>query len=238
MKILAVDTATNSCSVAIIDEGLLLIEMTTVTNQTHSKRLMGIINTCLEMSGLTLSKIDGFAVTIGPGSFTGLRIGISAVKGFAFAQQKPIIGISSLEALAWQCSPSTYLICPILDARKKEVYYCRYRFAGGELKKLCSESIGSPAEAVYDITEPCILVGNGVQIYQDTLLNELGDLATFAAVTQHVVRAASVASLSLGRFSDGEPDDVAMLVPHYIRKSDAEMNAPQNRCSAVYRSRC
>ena len=77
MKILAVDTATNSCSVAIIDEGWLLIEMTTVTNQTHSKRLMGIINTCLEMSGLTISNIDGFAVTIGPGSFTGLRLGLS-----------------------------------------------------------------------------------------------------------------------------------------------------------------
>ena len=227
MRILAVDTATNSCSGAIIDQGWLLIEMTTVTNQTHSKRLMGIINTCLEMSGLTISNIDGFAVTIGPGSFTGLRIGISAMKGFAFAHQKPIIGISSLEALAWQCFQSTHLICPILDARKKEVYYCRYRFAGGELKKLCSESIGSPAEAVDDITEPCILIGNAVQIYQDTILNELGHLAILAAVSQHVVRAASVASLSLGRFSAGKPDDVAMLVPHYIRKSDAEMNIPK-----------
>jgi len=228
MKILAVDTATKSCSVAIIDEGLLLIEMTTVTNQTHSKHLMGIIKTCIEASGLTLSNIDGFAVTTGPGSFTGLRIGISAVKGFAFAQQKPIIGISSLEALAWQCSQSTYVICPVLDARKKEVYYCRYRFDRGELRKLCSENIGSPAEAVYGIKEPCILVGNGAHIYQDTILNELGDLANFAALSQHVIRASSVASLSLVRFSEGKTDDVAMLVPHYIRKSDAEMNISKN----------
>ena len=135
MKILAVDTATKSCSVAVIDEDRLLAESTSFEDQTHSRHLLNIIDTVLGKAGLKIAQLDGFAVSIGPGSFTGLRIGIASVKGLAFSLNKPVVGVSSLQSLAFQCSKSPYLICPVLDARKQELYFCRYRFNKGKLEK-------------------------------------------------------------------------------------------------------
>ena len=129
MKILAVDTSAMSCSTAIVDNGVVRAELSTVNSQTHSKHLMTMIDTVCKISGIEVAGMDGFAVTIGPGSFTGLRIGISTIKGLAWSLKKPVAGISSLEALAWQCAPVPCLICPLLDARKHEVYSGRYRFS-------------------------------------------------------------------------------------------------------------
>jgi len=123
MRILAVDTATKSCSVAIVEKESIIAETTLFIEQTHSKHLMKMIDTALNLSGLTVSELDGFAVTRGPGSFTGLRIGISSIKGFAMASGKPVVGVSSLDSLAMQCCFSPYLVSPLLDARKGEVYY-------------------------------------------------------------------------------------------------------------------
>ena len=223
MKILALDTATRRCSAAIVDNGLVSAELTTVNNQTHSKHLMSMIDTVCDMSGLKIAEMDGFAVTIGPGSFTGLRIGISAVKGLAWSLNKPVVGISSLDALAWQCIPAAYPICTLLDARKQEVYYCRYRLRDGELKKDSSEQVIAPAEAINDIREPCMFIGNGANLYKEEILEKLGELAHFAGWNQDIIRASSVARLSLERFIHHQTDDVALLVPHYIRKSDAEL---------------
>ena len=224
MKILALDTATLSCSAAIVDNGLVSAELTTVNNQTHSKHLMNMIDTVCDMSGLKIADMDGFAVTIGPGSFTGLRIGISTVKGLAWSLNKPVVGISSLDALAWQCAPGAYLVCTLLDARKHEVYYCRYRFQDGELKKEGTEQVIAPAEVINDIRESCIFVGNGATLYKEEILEKLGELAHFAGWNQDNIRASSVAGLSLNRFIHHQTDDVALLVPHYIRKSDAELH--------------
>ncbi|MGB5749373.1 MAG: tRNA (adenosine(37)-N6)-threonylcarbamoyltransferase complex dimerization subunit type 1 TsaB, partial [Desulfobacterales bacterium] len=110
MRILALDTATQNCSVAIVDDGSLLAELTSVNSTTHSRRLMDFINTVCSLADLKAEDVDGFAVTIGPGSFTGLRIGISTIKGLAFSLGKPVVGVSSLDALAWQCAQSAYLI--------------------------------------------------------------------------------------------------------------------------------
>ncbi|MGD9326825.1 MAG: tRNA (adenosine(37)-N6)-threonylcarbamoyltransferase complex dimerization subunit type 1 TsaB, partial [Desulfobacterales bacterium] len=110
MKILALDTATQSCSVAIIDGEQLLAELTRANVKTHSRHLMDLIETVCLAADLSVRDMDGFAVTIGPGSFTGLRIGISTIKGLAFSLSKPVAGVSSLEALAWQCAQSAYLI--------------------------------------------------------------------------------------------------------------------------------
>ena len=224
MKILAVDTATNSCSAAIVDDGMACAELTTVNNQTHSKHLMSMIDTVCDMSGLKIADMDGFAVTIGPGSFTGLRIGISTVKGLAWPLNKPVVGISSLDALAWQCAPGAYLVCTLLDARKHEVYYCRYHFQDGELKKEGTEQVIVPTEAINDIREPCLFVGNGATLYKEEILEKLGELALFAGWNQNSIQASSVAGLSLKRFIHHQTDDVALLVPHYIRKSDAEFH--------------
>ena len=224
MKILAVDTATKSCSVAVIDGDSLLAESTTFNDQTHSRHLLNIIDTVMGKAGLKITQLDGFAVSIGPGSFTGLRIGISSIKGLAFSLNKPVVGVSSLEALAFQCRQNPYLICPLIDARKQEVYFCRFRYKKGELIKEGPERVASPAEAVRGIREPCVFVGTGAKLYQELILTELGDLAHFVAESQHPIQASAVAWLSLPRFKRQETDDVHLLVPHYIRKSDAEFN--------------
>ncbi|MCP4349663.1 MAG: tRNA (adenosine(37)-N6)-threonylcarbamoyltransferase complex dimerization subunit type 1 TsaB [Desulfobacterales bacterium] len=227
MKILAVDTATNSCSVAVADycQGLeTLAELTVVSKQTHSKHLMEMINTAARMSGIAVSELDGFAVTRGPGSFTGLRIGISTVKGLAFASGKPVVGISNLDALAFRFLFSPYLICTLLDARKGEVYYCCYRTVDGIVKKQAEEQVLSPGKAVSGINEPCLFVGSGAFLYQKLISDKAGELAHFAPACHNTIHASTVAHLSMERFEKNDTDDVATLVPHYIRESDAELS--------------
>ena len=224
MKILALDTATASCSVAVIEGESLRAELTTLIAETHSRHLLGMVATAVDMAGLQADQLDGFAVSIGPGSFTGLRIGISAVKGLAFSLRKPVVGISSLAALAWQCNPSPYLICPVIDARKKEVYFGRYRFNNGQMHAEGLEQVASPAEALRAINETCVFVGSGASLYREKIVSMLGPSAQFAAQGQHTIRASTIAWLSLGRFAQKQTDDVELLVPHYIRKSDAELN--------------
>jgi tRNA threonylcarbamoyladenosine biosynthesis protein TsaB len=224
MKILALDTATKSCSIAVVDKESLLAEVTIVKEQTHSKHLMDIIDWVMGMSALKISELDGVAVTKGPGTFTGLRIGISSAKGLAMAAGIPIVGVSSLEALAMQAAPSQHLICPLLDARRSEVYFSRYRFQKGRLIAEIEENVSTPAEAVSDIDEPCIFIGNGAWLYHDSILDKMGELAHFAPSAQHTIRASTVAVLGMDKFKNVELDDGYALLPHYIRKSDAELN--------------
>jgi tRNA threonylcarbamoyladenosine biosynthesis protein TsaB len=223
MKILAVDTATETCSIAVVDGDTPLSELTLTRDQTHSKHIMEMIDFVLSISGLTVSDIDGFAVTKGPGSFTGLRIGISTVKGLAFASDKPIVGVSTLDALAFQFSLSPYLICPFLDARKGEVYFARYRSVNGILKTEVRQQVLPPESAVCDIKEPTLFVGNGAIIYRNIIQDQVGKFAHFAPISDNIVKAASVALLSMDRFNKGTTDDISTFIPCYIRKSDAEI---------------
>ena len=223
MKILAVDTATRSCSAAVTDRGMLLAELTVVNGRTHSRHLMSIIDSVIEMAELEIEQLDGFAATIGPGSFTGLRIGISTIKGLAYALQKPVVGISSLDALAWQCNQTPLLICALIDARKKEVYSCRYRFINQEMIKEASEQVASPADSVQGIQEPCVFVGNGAMLYRELIIDELRDLAIFADNSRNFIRASTIAELGLSKIEQEPAADAKILVPQYIRKSDAEL---------------
>ena len=233
MIILALDTSTLSCSSAIVENGVVRAELTTVNNQTHSKHLMNMIDAVCTMSGFEIPGIDGFAVTLGPGSFTGLRIGISTIKGLAWSLKKPVVGISSLEALAWQCAPVPYLICPLLDARKHEVYACRYRYSAGELIKEGRELVISPVAAIDGIREPCVFIGSGAALYRKQIAQKLGELALFTGQTKDNIRASTIAELSVQRFSNHKTGDVASLVPQYIRKSDAELSWQNKRQPTV-----
>ena len=223
MRILAVDTATTSCSVAIVGQSSLAVEFTLNRKETHSKHLMEMIHAILKISGFDLSAVDGFSVTKGPGSFTGLRIGISTVKGLAVATGKPIVGVSSLEALAVQVSDSSNLICPLIDARKGEVYFCRYRLINDQLQKETDEQVARPEKAFDNLKEPCLFVGNGALLYKHLISEKLGRLAAFAPVTHNIIRASSVAHLSMAKFISKNTDKIEDFSPHYIRRSDAEL---------------
>jgi tRNA threonylcarbamoyladenosine biosynthesis protein TsaB len=224
MKILALDTATNSCSVAATDDGKLAAELTISKNQTHSKHLMELIHSVLENAGFGVVDLDGLAVTIGPGSFTGLRIGISTIKGLAHALGKPVVGVSTLKALARQCGQTPHLICPLLDARKGEVYAATYRFNADRLVQKTSERAMSPEDAVEGIKSLCVFIGTGALLYRQRIVAATGSLAHFVPEGQNIIRASSVAFQSMPRFEANDTDGIAGLVPHYIRKSDAELN--------------
>jgi len=224
MRILAVDTATTSCSVAIVDKTSLLSEFTIDREETHSKHLMDMIKTAMRMAGLSFSDLDGFAVTRGPGSFTGLRIGMSTIKGLAVASEKPVVGVSSLETLALQVSYSRDLICPILDARRGEVYFSRYRFLNGHLKKQTRERVTPPDKAVDDLNETCLFVGNGALLYKEMILEKMGEFASFAPMIQNTIRASTLAYFSMAKFENNDTDDIEKILPYYLRKSDAELN--------------
>ena len=176
------------------------------------------------MSGIRAGELDGLAVTVGPGSFTGLRIGISTIKGLAHALDKPVVGISSLDVLAWQCADRSYLICSLLDARKGEVYSATYRYSDDTLTRKSPEIASAPETVVQKIKAPCVFIGNGAQLYRRNIIRLLGDLAHFAPKSQNIIRASSVAFLSMQKFEKHDTVAAADLVPHYIRKSDAELN--------------
>ncbi|MBT8352702.1 MAG: tRNA (adenosine(37)-N6)-threonylcarbamoyltransferase complex dimerization subunit type 1 TsaB [Deltaproteobacteria bacterium] len=223
MKILAVDTATKSCSVAIVDKESIIAEMTVINEETHSKHLLGIINVVLKYADLDMADLNGFAVTSGPGSFTGLRIGISTIKGFAAALKKPMVGISTLSALASQVFFCPYLICSLIDARKNEVYLAKYRYNDLNLEKEGNELVVSPKVALDEIDEPCMFVGSGAVLYRKTIAEKLGEYAYFAKNHENTIRGSTVARLSMDRFENNDTNDVETFVPNYIRKSDAQL---------------
>lgn len=228
MIILAIDTASRSCSVAVLDGDEVLAEINDVSGQTHSRHLMSMVDQAISMSVGRAGKIDGYAVTKGPGSFTGLRIGISAAKGLAEAAGKPLVGVSSLQALAWQVFQADAIVIPMLDARRKEVYTAHYIREGLGLKMMRAEQALSPEAAVQGIGTPCVLIGDGALTYADGLRDILGDLMQMALPFQHIIRASTVAFLARARLIDTR-DECLTLVPHYIRKSYAAEGRPNSR---------
>jgi tRNA threonylcarbamoyladenosine biosynthesis protein TsaB len=226
MKILAVDTATQHCSVAVCLDLALLAETTLFRRQTHSRHLLEMIHHTVSMSGVKLNEIDIFAVTRGPGSFTGLRIGLSCVKGLAYALNKPVVSVSSLEILATQAvvakSKNHLLICPLLDARKKEVYFAGFEHRNHKLVKATPEMVLPPEQLALHMNGPCLFIGDGAILYKDNLMDIFKDTAFFAPPQQHYIRAHTVALLAFERFLKEDWDNLSNLVPQYIRKSDAE----------------
>ncbi|RPH53047.1 MAG: tRNA (adenosine(37)-N6)-threonylcarbamoyltransferase complex dimerization subunit type 1 TsaB [Desulfobacteraceae bacterium] len=222
MKILAVDTSARSCSVAIAVRKTVLADLINESGETHSKHLMYMIKRAFEISGLKPSDIDGFAVTKGPGSFTGLRIGISSVKGLAAAAGKPVAGISTLDALAAQVPETSYLVCVMMDARKGEVYSSRYRFVGGIVKRESKEENFIPEKAIEGIKEPCLFTGDGALAYGNIIKDRIGDYAVFLPGAFNIIKASTVAFMGMKKFQDNDIEDAGMFVPFYIRKSDVK----------------
>jgi tRNA threonylcarbamoyladenosine biosynthesis protein TsaB len=198
-----------------------MAEINDVSGQTHSRHLMGMVDQTIAMSVGQMDDVDGFAVTQGPGSFTGLRIGISTAKGLAEAAGKPLVGVSSLQALAWQVFPSDVMVIPMLDARRKEVYAARYIREGEILKMVGAEQALSPEAAVDGILRPCLLVGDGAVAYADRLGMVLGSHMQLALPFQHMIRASTVAFLARERLSEVR-DERMTLAPRYLRQSYAE----------------
>lgn len=224
MKILGIDTSTRCGSVGLIHDQEVISEYLLNIPVTHSERLLETINDLLREARCSMEDLDGWAISLGPGSFTGLRIGVSTVKGLAYATQKPVAGVSSLDVLASQVSPSPYLICPILDARKGEVYAAFYRYDETSLLKRCSDDhVMKPEDLVKQIKEKVIFVGDGVKTYGDYLKKSLSPFALFPSPSLHLPHGSAVAKLGSKLLLKGNCLDVKTFAPIYVRPSEAEI---------------
>ncbi len=223
MKILGIETATRTGSVAVMDEGGVVAEYTLNIELTHSERLMSTVDRVLSDTGIKIADIDGFAVSIGPGSFTGLRIGLAAVKGLALVTGKPVAPVPTLKALAWNLPHAEYPICPLLDARKKEVYAALYRFEESGLTEVMGESVISLKELGARLTDRTIFTGEGAHLFRDDIRSLFGERALFAPASARVPSAASVAELGMLQLKAGSHADPDSLTPLYIRRPEAEV---------------
>ncbi len=223
MKVLGIETATRTGSVAVVTEHGVVAEYTLNIEVTHSERLMETVDRVLTGAGIALADLDGLCVSAGPGSFTGLRIGIATVKGIAMATGKPAAAVPTLMALAWNIPHAGYPVCPLLDARKNEVYAALYREEKGSFVPVMESQTLSFDALAAKITERTVFTGEGSYLFRAELQRRFGELALFAPLSALVPSAASVAELGMFALRSGKqvaPDD---LVPIYIRRPEAEV---------------
>ena len=228
MIILAIDSTARACSAAIGRDTSVLISMQNDTGNTHSEQLLPMIENCLSRASLSFEDIDAYACTVGPGSFTGVRIGVSVIKGLAFGKNKPCIEVSSLEAIAENLSPLHGLLCPVMDARRSQVYTALFKVnEQGELVRLKEDS----AIAISDLAEICRpLVSKDYPLYlagdgYNLAFRELTALGIPCAITPPLLRlqnAASVLTVAARKLHAQETKTDLTLSPLYLRLPQAE----------------
>lgn len=226
LKILALDTATETGGVALLDGEILRAQAQIRVAKTHANRLWTTIFFLLEQTDWGLDDIDLWAVTTGPGSFTGLRIGIATVKGLALATRKPVMGISTLEALAFSFPYCPYLICSLIDARQKEVFCAFFKSTpDGKVEMIGEPRHIKPQNLVKELKEPVLLVGNGAMLYQDFFKENLGPRAIFPKPHLHLISPLVLGILAGSRFQRDHQSSPEEIHPLYIRPSDAEISS-------------
>ncbi len=223
MKVLAIDTATNVASVAVTENGKLIGEYTINNKKKHSQLIMVLIEKLLSDLSLSVSDIDLFAVANGPGSFTGLRIGVAAMKALAHSMSKPIVGVSTLEALAYSVPWCEHIIIPIMDARRDNVFTASYIW-DDEFHALSDIESMTIQECVADCGEllDVLFIGDGVEVHRNYIKEQLGDRAYFPPSALCETKASSVAMLAEEKFKSGNYDTYLSLKPLYLKKSQAE----------------
>ncbi|SHK67636.1 tRNA threonylcarbamoyl adenosine modification protein YeaZ [Clostridium cavendishii DSM 21758] len=224
MLVLSIDSSSNAATCAIVDETSVLAEIALTNKKEHSVLLMDLIDGLLKQCNLTIKDIDGFATSKGPGSFTGLRIGMATIKGLSFGSNKPCVSISTLQGLAFNVSHFNGLICPIIDALRNNVYCGIFKFTNGNLVSLTEEACLSLEEVinkVNELNEDVIFLGDGTLKHKN-VLSEKVPKANFAVNNLNYTRASSIGSLGLELLQAGVHDDLNISAPVYLRKSQAE----------------
>jgi tRNA threonylcarbamoyladenosine biosynthesis protein TsaB len=224
MKLLGIETATMVGSVAIVDQVDVVASYLWNIESAHSEHLMVAIEQILADASLSLQELDGVAVSIGPGSFTGLRIGLSTAKGLCYATGLPLVTVPTLDALASRLVFCKYQVCPMLDARKGEVYASIYQTADGEISRLCPPEAISPELLLRKISQSTVFSGKGAIVYRDSLLKSLGEKAYFAPPELNSPDAAAVARLGFSALQNGETAELFPVEPFYLRKPDAKIS--------------
>lgn len=226
MRVLSIDTSTMTATAAIIEEERLLCQFTLHHKWTHSQKLMPLIDHMLQASELTIDQIDCFACAKGPGSFTGLRIGVATIKGFAQAMQKPVVGVPTLHALAYNLFQAKGLICPIIDAQRDCVYAALYEWKENDLI-LLEDYKAIPIKQLCNLLKQkkkhINFLGDACEMHKEKI--ETAELISYAIApsTHSLSSAASVGALAIKMIAEGNESHYDTLKPYYIRKSQAEV---------------
>ncbi len=243
MRILGVDSATANASVALVDDGELLAEEVLVTTKevnaaaapqlrgNHAEIILPLIESVLSKARLTVTDLAGIAVSIGPGSFTGLRIGLATVKGVAYDSGVPVVGISTLHANAARVTNFDGLICSMLDARKGEVYMSLFRRSGENLTRITTDTVMSINYAIDAMRNhhscaadgaSLLVVGDGAKAYEKLLSDSFGTTALLSASENYPSVASRIAIIAHSRIMTQSVEDVGTLAPVYLRRAEAE----------------
>lgn len=222
MNLLALETSTMLGGVAILKDDTLIAESRINVKVTHSERLMGEIDHLLGQSGMRADDIDVFGMAIGPGSFTGLRVGLSILKGLAYATGRPLVSVPTLEAFAWNLPFSAHQVCPLLDARKGEVYAGIFRWSEGAFLRVLTEQAIKIDDLLTVIEDRTVFFGEGALLHRERIEKVQGERALFAPPQKMVPSAANVAYLCMRKARGGELEDPVTLTPLYLRRSEAE----------------
>jgi len=233
MIILSVDSATPVAGVALIDQNKILAENFLNIGNTHSEQLLPLIEQTLKGVKLSLQDIDGIAVSIGPGSFTGLRIGLATAKGLAQVADIKLVAVPTLDALAQNVVGSDGYICPILNARKGEVYTALFETTDSRLNRISEYQALSPialCEQLKEFGKTVTFLGDGVFEYRQVINSQIGNLARWAPLHNLLPRASSLAVLGLKELEQGKSENIFTLTPFYLRKSEAEIKWEAKKC--------
>jgi tRNA threonylcarbamoyladenosine biosynthesis protein TsaB len=223
MKLLAIETSTMIGSVALTDDNELVAEYQMGIQATYSDALFPVIDHMLTHANVSICDVDAFALAQGPGSFTALRIGISVMKGLALANNKPVIAIPSLDGLAHNVCFSNMLICPLIDARKDEVYTAFYKRGDGHtLKRLTPDRAIVPDMLLDEIKEDVVFLGDGTDRYRDLIISKLNHHVFFSPLHLKYPRASAIAQLAFKKLTVHEVSDIDVMTPIYVRPPEAE----------------
>lgn len=230
MKILALDTSGPNCSVAVIDENKVIANFNLNIGTTHSQILLPLVDKLNKFSGLTLNDIDAFACSVGPGSFTGLRIGIATIKGFAISLKKKVISVPSLTGLAYNVPTFDGIVCAVLDAKNDNVYSALFNIKNTPemLGDYITDTIDSLVNELKKHNDKILFVGDGAVSFKDRFEAEFGEKAFFMPHHLNEQTAISIAKAALDKAAKNSFDTVDNLHPLYLRKSQAERMLDEN----------
>ena len=225
-RILGIDSSIPRGSVALLEHDRILSQQSFAGSASFSSCLLLMVDEVLSEAGVELEHVDAFGVTTGPGSFTGLRVGLSLVKGLVLATEKPFAGVDTLLAVAACVAPTPLPVCAILDARKKEVYCAFFRYQSGCLNRIAPDRTLSPKQLCNAITEPTVFIGSGLETYGDYFSDALQSRYLSNPDLTDTTVAASTARLARNRMNGLE--DLDALTLNYVRKPEAELNLSRN----------
>jgi len=227
MSILAIETATDQLGVALVDETRVLASFELLAERAHAVELPQAVTKVLQAGGQVLEQLEAIAVDIGPGSFTGLRIGLAFAKALVFRIQKPLVGVPSLDILAAHVPYASHQICPILDAKQRKVYTALYQALDGRLRKQSDYQLVTIDELMSLFKDGSVVfLGDGVPLCQAQLQQHLGERALFAPPELWLPKAATLGRLGLERLRQGVRDDPRTLVPMYLYPMDCSVQKP------------